>query len=54
MNNSASPAKGSWSDQEVEKLRELVEKADADPMQAKIGKENKWNNIAKLMQKQGM
>jgi hypothetical protein len=44
MNNSAGPAKGSWSDQEVEKLRVLVEKADEDPTQAKISKENKWNN----------
>jgi hypothetical protein len=51
MNNSAGPAKGSWSDQEVEKLRVLVEKADEDPTQAKISKRISGTTE---MQKQGM
>jgi hypothetical protein len=54
MNNSAAPAKGSWSDHELETLRVLVEKAEADPTQTKISKEMKWANIAKQMQKHGM
>ena len=54
MNNSSGSAKDSWSDQEVEKLRVLVEKADTDPTQAKMDRENKWNDVAKLIRKQCM
>jgi hypothetical protein len=39
MNLSTGPAKGSWSDQEVEKLRVLIENVEADQTLRKLCKD---------------